>query len=288
MFARPHHEAIYAQARYVDIGFDVRDLDAECGFLEHLSRHLGRGPLNSFLEACCGPGYHLHQFAVHGTRAYGTESNRTMVAYAGEKAHRLAESAGFAASPSGGNLGENDLATPPLGRILEAGPREMTLPEAVDLAFMPWPKLGYLLKDDEVIEHLVTVAKNVGRGGLYVVELDHPAPMFGYTDRGKHQWVNKQGETRVAVQWGSGEELIDPLTHTADVEVTLEVTEKRATETFRDSAPMRRFTHRELRALVRLSGAFDWVATFGDLILTQPFDLSEGARRMVPVLRCSM
>jgi hypothetical protein len=92
----------------------------------------------------------------------------------------------------------------------------------------------------------------------------------------------------VTVKWGTGEELIDPISHAADVAVTLEVTEKRETETISDEAPMRRFTHRELRALVRLSGAFDWVATFGDMTMTQPFDLSEGARRMVAVLRCSV
>jgi SAM-dependent methyltransferase len=288
MFARPRHEEIYAQARYVDVGFDVRDLSAECGFLEHLSRHVGRGALNSYLEVCCGPGYHLHHFAGRGTRAYGAEYARTMVAYAREKARRLAEAAGFAAAPSSGDLGENLLAAPPLGQVIETDPRELSLPEAVDLAFMPWPKFGYLIKDDEVIEHLVTVAKNIGRGGIYVLELDHPATIFGYPERAPRRWRHQRGETQVTVQWGSEEELVDPITHVTDVEVTLEASTAEGTESFRDTAPMRRFTHRELRALVRLSGAFDWTATFGDLSVTQPFDLSEGARRMVPVLRCSV
>ena len=208
-----------------------------------------------------------------------------MVAYAREKAYRLATAAGF--SGIAGVSGEGR-AIPPVALIIQGDPREVSLPEAVDLAFMPWLKLGYLLTDEEVVDHFVTVAKNIGRGGIYVLELDHPAHLFGFPDRSEHQWDVEEGDTRVSVQWGSGDEPVDPITHTAEVEVAFEVKENDRAQTVRDTAPMRHFTHRELRALVRLSGVFDWVATFGDLSVTQPFDLSPGARRMVPVLRCNI
>ena len=286
MLDRPHHELIYAHPQYYDIGFNYRDLNEECGFLEHLSRHLGRGSLESYLEVCCGPGYHLHHFAGRGVRAYGVEYEREMVHYAREKAYRLATAAGF--SGIMGATTESGRAVPPIASVAEGDPREVSLPEAVDLAFMPWPKLGYLLTDEEVVDQFVTIAKNVGRGGIYVLEIDHPAHLFGYPNRSDHHWEMEDDGIRVGVQWGSEKELVDPITHTAEVEAALEVTRDGEQETIRDRAPMRHFTHRELRALVRLSGVFDWVATFGDLSVTQPFDLTPGARRMVPVLRCNI
>ncbi|MFH1143791.1 MAG: hypothetical protein V1774_04535 [Candidatus Eisenbacteria bacterium] len=285
MLERPHHELIYAQPRYYDIAFGFRDLGAECGFLEHLSRHLGRGGLESYCEVCCGPGYHVHEFAGRGVRAYGLEYSDDMVPYAREKGYRLATAAGFS-----GLIGEakEGRAMPPIAMILQGDPREVSLPEAVDLAFMPWLKLGYLLTDEEVVDQFVTIAKNIGRGGLYVIELDHPAHLFGYPDRAERQWEAEGDGVRVAVQWGSDQEPVDPITHTSDVDVIFDVDENGRNEIIRDGAPMRHFTHRELRALVRLSGVFDWVATFGDLSVTQPFDLSPGARRMVLVLRCNI
>ncbi|MBP6874493.1 MAG: class I SAM-dependent methyltransferase [Candidatus Eisenbacteria bacterium] len=285
MLERPHHELLYSYPKYFDVAFGYRDLSAECGFLEHLSRHLGRGVLESFMEVCCGPGYHMHHFAARGVRSYGVEYSDDMVPYARDKAYRLALAAGFSgvmgASPEG-------RAIPPISMVLQGDPREVSLPEAVDLAFMPWLKLGYLLTDEEVIEHFVTVAKNIGRGGLYVLELDHPAHLFGYPERSERQWDASENGVRVSVHWGDDHELIDPITHTTEVEVAFDVEDGARKESIQDEAPMRSFTHRELRALVRLSGVFDWVATFGDLSVTQPFDLSPGARRMVPVLRCNI
>jgi SAM-dependent methyltransferase len=285
MLDRPHHELLHAHPRYYDLAFGYRDLNAECGFLEHLSRHLGRGVLESFLEVCCGPGYHMHQFAGRGVRSYGVDYSAEMVPYAREKAHRLATAAGFSGIMGAPTEGR---AVPPVGMVLQGDPRELSLPEAVDLAFMPWLKLGYLLTDEEVVDQFVTVAKNIGRGGIYVLELDHPAHLFGYPERVERQWEMSEENLHVTVQWGNGKELVDPITHTSEMEVVFDVQDEGRQETLRDAAPMRHFTHRELRALVRLSGVFDWVATFGDLSVTQPFDLSPGARRMVPVLRCNI
>jgi len=286
MFARPHHDLILAQPRYYDIAFDTRDLETECGFLSHLSRHLGRGRFDSFLETCCGPGFHMHWFAAHGVRAYGIDMVPEMVAYAQEKACRLAQQVDPTALPT--DAGRNGLAHPPLAMPLQADPHDFVLPEAVDLAFCPRSALRYLLEDGEVIAHLVVMAKNLGRGGLYVLELEHPAHLFGQRPDPDRTWETVRDDVRIRVQRGADDEKIDPLTHVTDVELVLEIEEEGRCQVLRDHAPMRSFTYRELRALVSVSGVFDWVATFGDLEITQPFDMSEGARRMVPVLRCSV
>jgi SAM-dependent methyltransferase len=286
MFARPHHELLRAEPRYFDIAFDTRDLEAECGFLHHLSLHLGRGRLASFLESCCGPGYHMHWFAAQGVRAYGIDVDPEMLSYAQEKASRLAEEARLVPDPEG--RGRNGLAHPPNAMALVADPLDFSLPEAVDLAFCPRSSLRYLLEDDEVVAHLVAMAKNLGRGGLYVLELDHPAAFLGQRPDPERTWEAERDGVRVRVQRGTGKEIVDPLTHVAEVELIFDVEEQGRVQTIRDRAPLRFFTHRELRALVGLSGVFEWVAAFGDMNVTQPFDASEGSRRMIPVLRCSI
>ncbi len=288
MFTRPHHDLIYAQPRYFDIAFDNRDLDTECGFLRHLSRHLGIGRLNSFLETCCGPGYHMHWFARRGVRAYGIEFSAEMVAYAREKACRVAAPIKPCAEPPA-EARRDAVTHTPQAVVLQADLRDFTLSEAVDLAFCPRGALGYILEDDELIAHFVAIAKNLGRGGLYVLELDHPSQFFrGGEDesRGARTWKVQRDGVRINVQWGTGREPIDPLTHIRDLEAILEVEDGDHLEVIHDVAPVRSFTYRELRALVGLSGVFEWLTAFGDLTMTQPFDASPGARALVPILRC--
>lgn len=286
--SQPQHELIHAQPRYYDIGFGNRDLEAECGFLEYISRNLGRGRLDSFLETCCGPGYHMHHFAAQGVRAYGIDSSSEMVTYAGEKARLYGGESGDA-TPWGGAMGVDPTPNGTSGALaLLADPRDFSLPEAVDLAFSPGRCICYLLRNEEVVAHLVAVAKNLGRGGLYIIEAQHPAWLFGNEKVRRREWASEQDGVSVKVRLGTGKERVDPITQVVDLEIVLEVTEGEEKKIVRDTAPVRAFTYQELRALVKLSGVFDWVATFGDLSITQPLDMSEGSRCMVPVLRCSV
>jgi len=277
---QPRHELIYAEPRAYDIGFCNRDFPVECGFLEYLSRNLGRGRLDSYVEVCCGPGHHLRTLASQGVRAYGIDISPEMVAYVEEHA-----------GVSGQLPPEVPTAGPGAGGqawIQLADPRDFTLPEAVDLAFCPSHHFRYLLRNEEVISHLVAVARNLGRGALYVLEMEHPRVLFEGGVYEPEAWVCERDQMKVAVTVGPGKGAIDPITQIRDLEIRLAITEPAGTRTVRDAAPVRAFTYPELRALVKLSGVFDWVATFGDLSITQPFDNTDGARCMVPVLRCSM
>ncbi len=288
--AQPRHEAIAAQPRYYDIAFGNRDLEVECGFLEYLSRNLGRGRLESFVEIFCGPGYHLHHLAAQGCSAYGIEPNAELVAYAEEKALMMAPPEYGPPEDAAPVSGRESPREPHAcqGQVLLADPRDFALPEAVDLAFCPNQAFRYLLRNEDVIAHLVAVAKNLGRGGLYVIEAEHPRVLCGRPDAPVEAWEVTRNETTVRVRMQSGHHALDPITQVRDLSIALEVQKGDHVERFEDTAPVRAFSYQELRALVKLSGVFDWVATFGDLSITQPFDASEGARRTVPVLRCSV
>ncbi len=286
------HENLTSRPLHFDIAFGDRDLEVECGFLEYLSRNLGRGRLDSFVEICCGTGFHLHWLARRGCAAYGVDPSPEMVAFAEEKARQAA--AKRSATPDDGSdlqppAGDGSEGPPERqGAIILADPRDFSLPEAVDLAFCPSFSFRYLLRTEDLITHLVTVAKNLGRGGLYVIEADHPRLLVAEAAATGQSWEAQRGDTVVKVRLAPGRHGLDPVTQVRDLSITLEIREGDKTEILEDSAPVRVFTHQELKVLVKLSGVFDWVATFGDLSITQPFDMSEGARSMVAVLRCSV
>jgi hypothetical protein len=279
--AHPSYRQVITEPRIMDIAFDNRDVEIECGFLEHLSRNLGRGCLDSYVEICAGAGYHVHRFATRGVRAYATVCHPTMLGYAEEKAQRVARSA------AGGRERPEGAADPTPARMLLTDPRDFTLPESVDLAFCPRGAFHFELTSDDVLTHLVSVAKNLGRGGLYVLEIEHPAVFFGQRSP-EWQWESEREGTRVRAHRRLDVPGMDPLTQVCELELRLEVTEEGQSRLIRDVTPVRGFTHQELRTLVKQTGVFDWVATFGDLSVAQPFDTSEGARVQVPVLRCSV
>ena len=277
--AQPRHELIYAEPRYYDIGFSQRDIQGETGFLEYLSRNLGRGRLEAFLEICCGPGHHMCALAARGIRSHGIETSRPMVTYVEEQV--------FASVASANDEATTDVRSAEC-TIALGDPRDFSIPEAVDLAFCPRNEFHYLLRREDIVAHLVAVAKNLGRGGLYVMELEHPAVLCGQRAGWPQRWTSAREGTSVEVRIGTGEEQIDPLQQIVDLEIALEVSENGESMRIVDSAPIRLCSYQELHALVRLSGAFDWIATFGDLSITQPFDRSDASRAMVPVLRCNM
>ena len=284
---QPKHEQVYSESRIVDIAFDNRDLDVECGFLEHLSRNLGRGCLDSYVEICAAPGHHVHRFAARGVRSYATLCHSVMLGYAEEKASRYGQPP---TTPEADEPSASRREMPPPARILLTDPHDFSLPEAVDLAFCPRGAFHYELTTEDALTHLVSVAKNLGRGGLYVLELDHPAVFFGQRPA-VWEWEGERGGTRVRATRTLQVPKMNPLTQICDAELRFEVTrapEESGQQIARDVAPVRGYTHQELRTLVKQTGVFDWVATFGDLSIAQPFDTSEEARIQVPVLRCSV
>ncbi len=289
--SHPRHELIYAQPRVCHVGFDFGNTEEQCGFLEYLSRNLGRGGLQSYLEVCSGPAYHMSLMAGQGVRAYGIDFSAPMITYAKELVEVQNEPEN-GEMVTMGDIGQMEMAPLP-ERQFHFEPRlanlcDFSLGEAVDLAFCPRNGLRYLLKNEDIISHLVSMAKNLGRGGLYVLEMFHPSELFSGDSSRSREWTNQRDGLTVKVKFQDGEEQFDPINQIVDQKITMLVTEDEAEWELTDRAPVRLLSYQELRAIVQLSGVFDWVATFGDLAITQQFDNSPGACCMVPVLRCSV
>jgi hypothetical protein len=291
--SQPRHELIYAETAAYALGFAEDTVEEQCGFLAHLSGTLGRGRLESYLEICCGPAFHAQNFANQGVRAYGIDFSADMTSYAAERAltRHIPDDSELVTIGATGMIESEPV--PPLPYVLEIKTADLTdfsVSEAADLAFCPRNQFRYLLKREDIISHFVSVAKNLGRGGLYVLEMDHPAHLFTGPGEKLIEWTRNTDEGSVGVKIESGGDPFDPINQVLDQRITLRISEGEgdACRKVTDRAPVRLVSYQELQLLVQQSGVFELVASFGDLLITQPFDNSPGSRCMVPVLRCSV
>ena len=164
----------------------------------------------------------------------------------------------------------------------------------------------HLFTLDDLVRHLTAVRAHLVDGGLYVVELAHPADFFGPTPRTSSDWtVDAQG-MHADVHWGGRGDRIDPLTQVTSEHMTITATAKDGTiRTVSDVVPNRFWTFTEFTAAIALantgalrdgltsgaapasgdsSGRFDLVASYGDFDETTPLD-APTAWRMILILR---
>ena len=144
--------------------------------------------------------------------------------------------------------------------------------------------LCHLLTLDDLLQHLASVARHLAPGGLYIVELAHPADFFTAERRTSSEWSSEVDGGTVSVRWGGGTDQIDPITQITREHVS--VTYRRrggAVRTVTDVVPNRFWTATELTAAIRLAGGFAVVASYGDFDADTPVEAAD-AWRMILVL----
>ena len=122
-------------------------------------------------------------------------------------------------------------------------------------------------------------------GGLFVVELSHPAHVFSLLGpeggRGSDAWEAPFGGDggRVAVAWGDEEDAFDPVTQVLERSVAVGVFNGAGelVESLADTVPQRQFTVPELELLGRSAG-LRLVGLYGDF--DEGTDLSGGGGRL--------
>jgi ubiquinone/menaquinone biosynthesis C-methylase UbiE len=252
---------IYRRAFYYDIVFR-RDVGSEVQFLVDLYARRNCRPLRCMVDIACGPGYHAKTFAARGIRAYALDLQPEMIE--------------FARSLEPHTNGLID--------YLACDMRDFVLPAPVDLALNSFDSIDCLETHEQIIDHFCAVARNLTRGGLYVIELTHPRDCSMW-DYGDFQYKGERDGVSVVIDWAVNKPKADPLTQVVDCEVVMTVNENGERKVFRERARERFGTLQEFSALSKLSGALSLVACYGDYRLDQPFDNSPGARRMIMVLR---
>ena len=254
---------LFEHPRLYDLAFGFRDFGEQCDGLVALARHHGRAP-SSVVELCCGQAHHLREFALRGLRAYGIDRNRDMLAY-------------------GRSLCKRDGAEVTLSC---ADMRTFELPERVDLAYCLFDSFCHCTTDEDAIAALRATGAALRRGGLFIVELTHPADFFAGTGcRSVGRWTLRYPDVVITTRFAHTD--IDPVHETYTPSVTIDAR-------YRDGRPGVRIVDRlayriwlpsGLRHVAAASGCFDIAGWYGDLTPDVPFSMRDESWQMVVVMR---
>jgi SAM-dependent methyltransferase len=257
---------IYDEPEMYEFACAYRNVPGEVDALERwYARHAG--PVvperpGSVLELAAGPAEHALELARRGAHATTLDLSPAMCARAREKA-------------AAAGLGVD---------VMQADMRDFKLPQPVDLAVTMLNSACHLMTLDDLVTHLGAVSRAVAPGGLYIMELAHPADFLTPVPRTSSEWDSEAGSSRVHVRWGGGEDVIDPVTQVTREHVQVTVRDGAGVRTLTDVVPNRFWTGTEVAAAARLAGGLTEVARYGDF--ADGVDLSDrDAWRMIIVFR---
>ena len=254
---------IYDEPELYQLACAYREVPAEVtALLSWCGKHR-QGDVHSVLELAAGPPEHAIELARRGLRATALDRSAAMCGYAAARA-----------KAAGLDLG-----------VVEADMRDFSLPDRFDLAIIMLNSLCHLYTLDDLLAHLAAVAAHVNPGGLYIVELAHPADYFAPVPRTSSQWTIEEDGVRAEVRWGGPEDRIDPVTQITREHMSITAHGADGTvRTASDVVPNRFWTATELTAALRLTPEFTAAATYGDFDDSTRLD-DPTAWRMIQIFR---
>jgi SAM-dependent methyltransferase len=269
---------IYDEPELYELACAYRDVPAEVTAIAAWCEKHHPGPVGSVLELAAGPAEHARELARRGLHATALDRSPAMCEYAAARA-----------KADGLELA-----------VVEADMREFTItgedgtPVLFDLAVTMLNSACHLFTLDDLVRHLGAVAARLSPGGLYIVELAHPADFFAAEPRTSNEWTVEAPGLHAAVRWGGRNDRIDPLTQVTREHMTITATAQDGTiRTVSDVVPNRFWTLTEFTAAIALAnattagpGTFELLASYGDFDQTTELD-APTAWRMVLILRRS-
>lgn len=258
-----NHIEFYSKAKYYDIAFNFKNVHEENQtILDVFRRHNGRD-VTSFLDIGAGPASNAIEMAKRGIRSFALDYSPEMVAYGIEKAKKSGASIAY----------------------VQGDMRKFELPEPVDLAAIFMDSTSYLITNEDVLNHLQSVARALKKDGFYLLEMSHPRDVFSVGKSASSEWTEKLNDTEVSVKWGAEGDVFDPTKQTTLVTATLKFKTPQEQGEIVDRSEQRCFTFNEIDALVRASGCFEMIDVMGSLKPGVSFSNEKDCWRMIPVLK---
>ncbi|MGH3265764.1 MAG: class I SAM-dependent methyltransferase [Trebonia sp.] len=274
---------IYDEPELYELACAYRDVPMEVGALQawwatHFAgARAEAGGVGSVLELAAGPAEHARELAGRGLRATALDWSAAMCGYAAGRA----KSAGVSLDVVEADMRDFRITGPDGERV------------TFDAAITMLNSACHLFTLDDLVGHLTAVRAHLVAGGLYIVELAHPADFFSPEPRTSSEWsVEGADGMRAEVHWGGRGDRIDPLTQMTEEHMTITATSPDGTiRTVSDVVPNRFWTLTEFTAAISLAnargdsaGVFEMVACYGDFDQTTALD-DATAWRMILVLR---
>jgi SAM-dependent methyltransferase len=259
---------IYDEPELYELACAYRDVPGEVDALRGwFGRHAevagAAGPAPAtVLELAAGPAEHAREFARRGASATALDLSAAMCARAGD----LARQDGL------------ELA------VVQADMRDFQAGPPRDLVITMLNSVCHLMTLDDMVAHLRAAAAHTAPGGLYIMELAHPADILSRVPRTSSEWSSEVGERHIRVRWGGTDDPIDPVTQVTRERVQITVRDESGSRTLTDVVPNRFWSATEITAAIRLAGGFRVVASYGDFADAVAVG-APSAWRMIMVLR---
>ena len=255
--------SIYNYPQYYDIAFGYRDLDLECDFIEKQIAVHSRSNNFSLLDIACGTGAHLIEMGKRGLDVSGFDISPKMIEYAKKKA----EQSGVNAYLWVDNM--------------VSFSTEKTYGCAINLL----TGFNYLLRNEDVEEHLKRVALALDSGGLYIIEMNHPREFITNEPSTTNSWIESEGSIEVEVEWDNERSSVDLLTHIVTTKPIIRVRDNNEELEIKMEEKFRIYLYQEILHYIDCSEQFELVNSFGSFRFDKPLDNSKDSWRMILVLR---
>jgi SAM-dependent methyltransferase len=228
---------VYQHALYYDIAFGFVDAAKSVDLLEaFIKEHSGVG-VRRVLDICCGPSVQLREFARRGYRAIGLDSSQPMLDYLTARAREEGVEV----------------------ETVNADMHDSCLPEPADFCFNLMGSMEYAGDNSGIASHLASVARALRPGGLYLIEnllIDWNARAF------REPLVWEMERDGVIVKTTYRAELKNALEQTVHATLELDVDDHGQHLSIADHVDTKLMFPQEFRAVVELSGGFDFVGYF--------------------------
>ncbi|RJP58515.1 MAG: class I SAM-dependent methyltransferase [Ignavibacteriales bacterium] len=258
----------YRNAKAYDVAFLDREFDLECDFLEwcfnNLSNIKKTKKQNRFLELGCGPARHAREFAKRNWKSIALDLSDEMIEYAIHEAKK-----------------ENLDLTGIVANMID-----FKLDKKVTLATTLMESIAHITRNEDMVEHFKSVAANLKKGGLYIIEATHP--QFYFPDDEPNTWFSKEGNFSVEITFGDPNDSYNSLNQTWLSTTRLKIKNGNAPLVTTESrSEVRWYLLQEMKLLIEKAGVFDKAWFFGSLYFNppKPLDESEDSDAMVIVLR---
>jgi SAM-dependent methyltransferase len=266
---------IYDEPELYQLSCAYRDVPAEVSAIQGWCARYHPDPVGSVLEMAAGPAEHARELARRGLRATALDRSAAMCGYAAAQA----KAAGVELAVVEADMRDFTIAAPDGG------------PARFDLAITMLNSACHLFTLDDLVRHLAAVRAQLADGGLYLVELAHPADFFAAEPRTSSEWLVEAGGVRAEVHWGGRNDRIDPLTQVTREHMSITATSADGTiRTVSDVVPNRFWTLTEFSAAIALAnagrgdGQLELIASYGDFDQATPLE-APTAWRMILLLR---
>ena len=256
----------YSKAEAYDIAFSYRNIGEQCDFLEWcFKEHSNAENCKelTYIDICSGPAQFAVELAKRKWNSIAVDLSNDMKEYAQTK------------------MIKNNVN---IKYIIE-DIRNFNSPEKGALAGCYIDSITHLISNEDIISHFRTMKKNMLSGGIYVIELAHPRYLLPNNMDEPNQWTMKESGKEVDILYGLPDDEYETITQiwNLTVRLTLKQNEK-VLQHIEKKVKHRFYFFQELKALIELSGVFDFYTFYGDLSLpAQLFD--EKSKTMIAVLR---